>query len=766
MRKMNGKRFILGLMALMMCLTMCVPAFASTGDRVLMHETTLDGFLPMVVQAVVPCGDGFIIVKYSDMDVVVERYADAQAEPEVFVLDDETRMENGGIYVNPWFSWNGELYGFECKDSYTEESTTSKVLLWHVKLEDGKVILEDSGLPVDLSDVTAGEDGAQNLLDFSGLFTMDDSLIINVWVDEETYRLKRIDLNTGVCAETEIEGPVTEMVPGREGTVLITRSDWNPDTALNTVKVSSLNLKSGEIQEKTVIDGLENEYIHPCYDRNRDAMYIIKEGELWAVPQFDMEGAEAVNDCPRNGDGAILLPGGFEVIWEFDTVMLRNTDPSQRGSVVLRVSDRGDGMTMNETVYAMNNKRGDVSVIVQSDWRKEPDVVQAMLNRDSSTDIYSLRSDDSEFAALYTRGYLPDLSSNEKIVESTNRLYPYIRDMVMQDGKIIGVPVCFVGDAVGIHMEAWEELGGTAEELPKTWNQFFDWLETLPKKLEGKNVSLCDMWETKGYFRGGILKTMLDQYEIRMEKKGEKDYYFATPELCELVRRLDGLDYEALGIREDDEENMYEDEERTPLLQNGTSTLIQNGDAYVPLTLSFSEEEEPVLPVQVSVAFMNPYCEHPEEAMEFLALAADSMHGMEQYAAYTDKTEPIRSSDYEDEVRWYRSEIENLKERIEKAEDGEEREMLQEQLQIGEEGLEYTEKHSWMISGEQIERYQKWQEYFKTRMYSFVNILLNGDGEDDSSEYDRFFHESIGMNPEELLGTLDTKVRMIRMESN
>ena len=71
-----------------------------------------------------------------------------------------------------------------------------------------------------------------------------------------------------------------------------------------------------------------------------------------------------------------------------------------------------------------------------------------------------------------------------------------------------------------------------------------------------------------------------------------------------------------------------------------------------------------------------------------------------------------------------------------------------------------------MISGEQIERYQQWQEYFKTRMYSFVNILLTGDGEDDSSEYDRFFHESIGMNPEELLGTLDTKVRMIRMENN
>ena len=54
MRKMNGKRFVLGLMALMMCLTMCAPAFASTGDRILVHQTTLDGYLPETSQN----GDG------------------------------------------------------------------------------------------------------------------------------------------------------------------------------------------------------------------------------------------------------------------------------------------------------------------------------------------------------------------------------------------------------------------------------------------------------------------------------------------------------------------------------------------------------------------------------------------------------------------------------------------------------------------------------------------------------------------------------------
>ena len=62
MRKMNGKRFILGLMALMMCLTMCAPAFASTGDRVLFYSSEQNGNDDEKILNLFPYGDGFIIV--------------------------------------------------------------------------------------------------------------------------------------------------------------------------------------------------------------------------------------------------------------------------------------------------------------------------------------------------------------------------------------------------------------------------------------------------------------------------------------------------------------------------------------------------------------------------------------------------------------------------------------------------------------------------------------------------------------------------------
>ena len=778
MRRLNGKRFILAVMALILCVMICAPAFASVGDRILMHETTLDGYLDMTVQTVLPCGDGLVIVKYSDTDVHIERYADVKAEPELFVLGDEDRRSSGdesgedwSVYVNPWFSWQGELYGIECKSFYSEEGSRSEINVRHAKLENGKVILEESGLPeMDLSGVTEGQEGDQYVAGIHSVFTMDDKLYIAVY-DYDGCKLETIDLHDGSCTESEITGDFEKLLPGPEGRLLIARGEWGVDGASGTVRINSLDLASQEEKEVVTIDGMETPNVNPIYDRNTDTLYIIKDGELWSVPQFDVERMEAVNDCANTGDGAIMLQDGFVAIWEYDTVMIKNTDPAQRGSVTLRISDRGYGSVMNETVYEMNNKRGDISVVVRMDWGKPADVVEAMMKRDSTTDIYVLQSDDDEFAALRKREYLPDLSGNEKIVENTNRLYPYIQDAVKQDGKIIGVPVSLNGGSIGIHMEAWKAAGGTEEELPKTWGQFFDWLETLPERLEGKNISVTDYWTTRPYFRGSILEIMLNQYEILMEKKGEDEYYFATPEMCELVKRLDGLDYETLQIRGSDDEDgdgyMDEIDERTPLLLTDNSVLFYDTGAYVPMALSLSEEEEPMIPIQVSIAFVNPYSAHPQEAMEFLALAGDHLNVNDQYATYTDMTEPVRYSSYEVERGYVQERIDGLKKQVEKAENGDDRETLKEILQEAEEELKELEEESWWISREQIERYQKWQGYFKARGYSFLNVLYAGeDDEEGLTEYDKFFHESIGTAPEELLGMLDKKVRMIRMEGN
>jgi hypothetical protein len=137
-----------------------------------------------------------------------------------------------------------------------------------------------------------------------------------------------------------------------------------------TVRISRLDPADRSETELAEIEGLTFTRIAPNYSAEKDTLYYYKAGELWAMPHFDAAQAEAVNDCPDNGNGSFLLPNGFVVIWTYDTVMARNTDPAQRSSVTLRVMEFADGMAVTEALYEMNNQRGDISVVEQSDWSK------------------------------------------------------------------------------------------------------------------------------------------------------------------------------------------------------------------------------------------------------------------------------------------------------------------------------------------------------------------------------------------------------------
>ena len=96
MRTLSGKKLILWALSLILCMTACAPAFASTGDRVLLHRSNVDGDSNLYIRTAFPYGNGVYVIAQEGGEDKVLRYADVNAEPEVFVLDQEKlRGEDG-----------------------------------------------------------------------------------------------------------------------------------------------------------------------------------------------------------------------------------------------------------------------------------------------------------------------------------------------------------------------------------------------------------------------------------------------------------------------------------------------------------------------------------------------------------------------------------------------------------------------------------------------------------------------------------------------
>ena len=897
MNRQNIRKMILCLMTVILCVTTCAPAFASTGDRILMRFSAAEQAEQNYIQGVFPMEEGFCIYYQSgstNQKQILVRYADAKAEPEKFVLqdmwsndeavlvDEETATETDipaanegaageepaessiipekeeipagteasageepaessiipekeevpagdeakageepaesktipeneevpdgddviagegfiaseGItegedftagteeyidysnmsstyeYVSSMFGWKNDVYALVIRSNYIEDRTEQNCFVKHIRLEDGKAVIEDCDVPeLDISSLKEEYDGGSFFGGISYPVAVGD-MLVGSYYGNDGNMLVAFDLTTGYCSEFATE-EINGIAPGPDGSVLVNRTEYNEAELSSKAVVVRINLEDQSEETILELDGYNTYNMNLCYDQEKDILYYTYDGELWAAPQMDKEQAFSVNECPEAGSGAICLPDGFLLIWTNYTVMIRNTDPAQRSSVTLRVDIGSWNSAAIDAVYAMSEQRGDIAVLLKGIDDEDFDMVQAMMNRDSRIDIYTVYGENTNYNALKNRGFLQDLSDNEEIAADTERMYPYIRDFVKQDGKIVGVPLIVYGSMVGINKRMWEGMGGTEEELPKTWDQFFDWLETLPEKLSDDIRLVETDWMTRDELRESIRNSILSQYETMMDVRGEEEYLFNTPLINNLLKRLEEVDYDALGVKEAEESNEdsfggYYEEQKDPLLQMYVTGMA--GDYYAtkysPMLLTFEEGEEPIIPKSIELAIVNPYSEHPEEAKLFLSLMLKNMEPSEEYTLFADKTEPMANAFYIESMKYYEESLEYIQEALEKAE-GDDKTFWETYLREEEEQMERMEEWGWIVSPQSIENYKTTNSMMKIRRHDFMEEILGSADADARKElYQELDREK---DVDKFLNTIDNKLQMVRREGH
>ena len=786
--KKTNTRILLWILTLILAVAGTAPAFASAGDRTIIHLSTNDGYMESSINAVFRDGDGLVVIQQG-FDREVTRYADLKAEGEQFDASEWTmtneKPENldaeeiDGIYYVSygnevgWFSYNGGIYMFGAEGTYENDSSVIKdAAFLRLELKDGKAKCVTTDLPhPDFSEMVEDSGDYQYMNSLNETYVSGDTLYASVY-SSNGLGIFAIDLKTGNCRQYEVK-EFDEMCGGPDGSLIISRSEWPDNSDYAILRLFRLDTESGDEELLTEFKEVNDSQLNLNYDPETNSLYYVMDGELWRMPDLDPEKAEALNDCPITGQGMLFMPDGFVVVWDSETVVVRNTDPAARGTTVLRVLDNGYSSAISETVYDMNNVRGDISVIIKREYTLKSDILQAMMNRDGTVDIYVLDYDSNEFRALYNRGYLTDLSGNAQIMANMEQIQPYIREALTQDGKVIAVPLAVDGRTVGINMEKWKKAGGTEEELPKTWDQFFDWLETVPEKIANlEEAQVFETWMDRRDFRSNLNDLMTNLYQVRMELKGDDSYAFNNELLNRLVTRAAKIDYDALGLHEpvddDDEEGGYISYEyKEPLLTvYGSTTVSQDSTQYETLNLAFEEGEDPVLPVTLTVAVVNPFSENAEAAAEYLSLTAKNLRTPNAYTIFTGKTEPVQYAYVDSQLKQMDETIEMYKGFLEKAENGEEKSNIEETLHMFEQDREEMLKYSWVISKEAIENYAKRLPFLTVQRMLSPRMMLSV-GDESDLVYKMFYgEESDNVTPDELLNTIDKKIQMMRMEGN
>ena len=502
------------------------------------------------------------------------------------------------------------------------------------------------------------------------------------------------------------------------------------------------------------------------YRTDNDTLYFAMNGELWALPGMDAERLESVASLPVEASydvRPILTSEGYYITGNYEAVVRRNTDPALRSDVRLTVQ-RNYNPSINSAYYAFSAEYGDVDVVMVE---QVEDVVQAMMNRSSDVDIYCLGVDSAEYEAVYSRGYMAELTESEELSAFIDSLYPFAREACVKDGELLGVPVEFYANSMGYDPEAFARLGLTGEDVPTTWQAFFESLEPLAAKVaEVEGMTLFDGFEDYGSARFMLLDTMLASYMAYISQPGS-ELAFDTEAFRGALNACEAVDWTALGLAEPEDMNGYSwtsssGESTHDALFSSYGNPIADTyavqGAFQPLPLGF--DGNPQLSAQMTVAFVNPFSQHREEAIAFLEAVVREMEPVLKIQLCPEENEPVRSPDYDTTLAAYDQMIADAQTQHDAAETDAEKQayavILAEYEKMREDFLRYG---AWQASEESIARYRA----FAPQIIVIRNLGMGGDNASAFYELQNQFTQGL-ITADEFIEGVDGKLQMMMLE--
>ena len=562
----------------------------------------------------------------------------------------------------------------------------------------------------------------------------------------------------------DVDGDVQSITPYTEGKLLMIVNNYDADPVTTTLCLYDIeNEEAAELGALPTAD-----YDTPfgiSYDEARGKLYYVLSGSVWRmdVTEDGLGEPEEFGDMPlgyAGGNGVVY--GDLYVLANYDAVIGRDVTLDKLPAQRLRVANGGYEDAIGKAYYSFTDKHPEYMVSIAN--FNSDNLLQSMMNRDSSVDIYTLSSTDSAFAALMNRGFMAELDGDATLSDAVDGMYGYLKDYVTKDGHIYALPLSCYANMMEMNTKLLTEKLGY--EAPTSWKGLLTILADISnnKRLEETpEVMIAEPGYAKDDFRSQVFYMMLSNYFTWLDAS-EENLTRGTQALLDLCEAFEAIDWDNLGLAED-----YEDTE--DMMYNGSDALINwtslsvynyvgaDEEQATPVALSVVEGEKPLVGQSVTFAFINPFSEHRDEAAEYLADAWALERKEDVIMLSPEMNEPVLNDYYEENLRNIDNSIADLQKTLDKTEDEETRESLQANLDSQKQWREdYEKSGKYQISPEQIANYRAFGENMAVQQSLIWNM------EEGSTQVQQYLDGA--MNAQQLAAALEKALQMQKLEGN
>lgn len=287
------------------------------------------------------------------------------------------------------------------------------------------------------------------------------------------------------------------------------------------------------------------------------------------------------------------------------------------------------------------------------------ELISAFLTGSFDFDIFPLFTSTYDVSTIIDKGYLADLSEYPGIKMQVERMYPDIQNLVVREDKVYGLPVGITFDFLSYDPEVWEAAGLTVEDVPSTFGEFLDflesWVEWNRSGANEKHFVISDSFSEDLYnetsYTAYLTELLLNSYMMQHEYAGTV-LEFSSNEFRRLLARC-----KEVG------EKLYEIE-KNPL---AGQALLNNGMAasmkYL-LSMRITPDQPKLIKAYVSILAAYTDSEQQEISAE-LAMKLLERNSLNAYL-YKDAL-PVRDPSFDDNVAIWQKKIDDLQGQIDNA---------------------------------------------------------------------------------------------------
>lgn len=238
---------------------------------------------------------------------------------------------------------------------------------------------------------------------------------------------------------------------------------------------------------------------------------------------------------------------------------------------------------------------------------------------DTTNDIFMIRSFEQGFDALMEQGFAADLSDSGALWRWSETLLPAVRETVVRDGRLLGVPVAlaFYQSGLAYDAEALEACGLSPEELPRDlrglMRQMTAWY--LDGTLE--DVRMLDYPDQKAslirYVCGKYIDAAAENDQIDFRAPLFRELMVAAEELLAAMEQRNCLS--------DQMPALFDDVTLERWLMNDLPAAFAGG--FLPLTLA--DGMEPQYMAYATVVVVNPLSRRRGQALAYLEAVAGNL---------------------------------------------------------------------------------------------------------------------------------------------